>query len=147
MTDVTKTDLCSEIEDHLSEILDGQAPEALIDHLADCDHCRDLRHDAERARELAGAAGADYVVPADFEDRVLAALDGAQESAPAPVNPTLESAGAPTTLDMHPTVLDVHPTDTDLHPTETDVPPPRTEPLDASPTPEVEPEAAPVRPL
>ena len=77
MTDVTKSEVCSEVEEQLSEILDGQAPEALIEHLADCDRCRDLRHDAERARELLAGAGADYVVPADLESSVLSALDAA----------------------------------------------------------------------
>src|SRR5688572_3776772 len=126
MTDVTKTDACSEVEEHLAEILDGQAPEALIEHIADCDHCRDLRHDAERAREALVAAGADYAVPADFENRVLSALDGAKRSADGPVNPTLQSstdapAATATAIDVHPTVLDVHPTVLDVHPTETEV--------------------------
>ena len=156
MTDVTKTDLCNEVEDHLAEILDGQAPETLIDHLADCDHCRDLRHDAERARELAGAAGADYVAPSDLEERVLAALDGGKRPVEVSLNRTLESGtdapaptavdAHPTTLDVHPTVLDVQPTETDLHPTETDVPAPRTEPLAAPQTPAEPPKPQPVQP-
>src|SRR5688572_12546302 len=73
-----ESNLCSEVEDRMAEILDGSAPDHLLDHLADCDRCRDARHDAERARELVAASPGDYEPPADLESRILAALDAAQ---------------------------------------------------------------------
>lgn len=69
------TNLCAEVDEHLAELLDGSGPEPLYDHLADCDRCRDLRHDAERVGRLVRDAGADHVSPNDLGARLLAALD------------------------------------------------------------------------
>jgi hypothetical protein len=74
-----KSELCSEVAERLAEILDGTASARLTDHLADCDTCRDARHEAEQARALVTAAGLDHRAPADLERRVLAALDKATE--------------------------------------------------------------------
>ncbi|MCC6217317.1 MAG: FecR domain-containing protein [Polyangiaceae bacterium] len=73
---------CEQVLDHLSELLEGTAPEELVDHVAECDGCRDLRHDAERAIERLREAGADYVPPADLDARLVAAL-AAREPSPA----------------------------------------------------------------
>src|SRR5512142_3338357 len=81
------------LEEHLAEILDGDAPQALYDLLAEDDALRDLRFDAARAAEVAKDAGADYVAPHDLESRLLAAIDARAQAtqAPfaAPVAPTL----------------------------------------------------------
>ncbi|MBN8615491.1 MAG: FecR domain-containing protein, partial [Deltaproteobacteria bacterium] len=63
--------------DDLALIVDGDR-EAIARHadfLADDDEARDLRHEASGVVAKIGSAGADYVVPADFESRLLAALD------------------------------------------------------------------------
>ena len=71
----TMTDLCAEVAEQLADILEGDASERILDHIADCDRCRDARHDAELAQKLVRDAGADYLPPADLETRVLEALD------------------------------------------------------------------------
>ncbi|MEI8256043.1 MAG: VIT domain-containing protein [Deltaproteobacteria bacterium] len=75
------TTACDLVREHLDSLLDGDLEPALRDHVADCDVCRDLRHDARRAADAVRDAGADYVHPADFEARLLAAID----ARPAPV--------------------------------------------------------------
>ena len=74
---------CGEVEEHLAELLEGNGPEHLYDHLAGCDRCRDLRHDAERLEHYGRDAGADHVIPNDLStaealvDFIDDALDGA----------------------------------------------------------------------
>lgn len=77
--------LCREVDERLAEVLDGSADATLYDHIADCDACRDLRHEAERAAEIARHAGADFRAPAGFEDKLLAAVEAVIDSgAPLP---------------------------------------------------------------
>src|SRR6185503_1741248 len=68
-------ELCAEVTEHMADVLDGSADRRLLDHIAECDSCRDARHDAERARALVERAGADFVAPADLEARLAAALE------------------------------------------------------------------------
>ncbi|MRG94494.1 VIT domain-containing protein [Polyangium spumosum] len=79
--------LCREVEERIAEVLDGSAPKELFDHIADCDACRDLRYDAERAAEFVGHAGGDFRVDAAFADKVLARLDVENLKPPAGVAP------------------------------------------------------------
>ncbi len=76
MTDHDERD---RIEEHLAEILDGDADPELYERLAADDGLRDLRHQAEDAVALVRAAGDDHVSPPDLEARVLAALDARGE--------------------------------------------------------------------
>ena len=73
--------------DDLAAVVDGEA--AALDRwanlLADNEQARDLVHEARQIARRAEQAGADYVPPADLEQRVLGAL-GAQPVA-APVSP------------------------------------------------------------
>ncbi len=79
MTTQPQHELCAEVTASLAEILDGTARSPLYEHLAECDACRDARHDAEQVRALAAAAGADHQATSELEERVLAALDREQE--------------------------------------------------------------------
>jgi ferric-dicitrate binding protein FerR (iron transport regulator) len=79
MTTQPRPELCAEVAANLAEILDGTASAPLYEHLAECDTCRDARHDAEQARALAVAAGADHQPASELEERVLAALEREQE--------------------------------------------------------------------
>ena len=79
MTTQPQHELCAEVTASLAEILDGTARAPLYEHLAECDACRDARHDAEQVRALAAAAGADHQATDELEERVLAALDREQE--------------------------------------------------------------------
>ncbi|WP_437482258.1 VIT domain-containing protein [Sorangium sp. So ce1014] len=72
--------LCGEVEEQLAEVLDGTARPALYEHIAGCDACRDLRHDATRAAELAAAAGADFRPAGDFAEALLRRIEAARPS-------------------------------------------------------------------
>lgn len=70
---------CERFRDELAAWLDGDVSPAAAEHLAACDACRDLRHDARRAARAVPRAGSDFVAP-DPEAlvaRVLAALPAA----------------------------------------------------------------------
>ncbi|MFO0590880.1 MAG: VIT domain-containing protein [Polyangiaceae bacterium] len=83
-----KTGLCLQVEENLADVLDGSADAALFEHIADCDACRDLRYDAERAAGVAKSAGADFRAPAGFADSLLAKLDAARPDGPSPAAAT-----------------------------------------------------------
>lgn len=68
---------CAEVAEHLAELLDGTAPAPLIDHVVECDHCRDTKHEAEAALRATRSAAGDYVVPPDLAARVLSATENA----------------------------------------------------------------------
>ncbi|MCU0685995.1 MAG: zf-HC2 domain-containing protein, partial [Polyangiaceae bacterium] len=89
--------LCDVAHDRLADLLDGTAPVELVDHLASCDRCRDLRHDASRLASLVSAAGDDYVAPNDLEARLFAALEGR----PAPAFAPEVGASMASTHDTH----------------------------------------------
>ncbi len=72
---MSETNLCQLVDDAIVDVLDGTAPAALFDHIAECDACRDKKHDAQRAAELVSRAGADFRAPEDFEARLLSAID------------------------------------------------------------------------
>jgi len=76
-----RTTTCAEVEERMADLLDGTAPDHLLDHVAECDQCRDARYDAEKHLALVASAGADYAPPSDLETRLMAALDKAGPSA------------------------------------------------------------------
>src|SRR5690349_3611333 len=79
--------MCLEVEEQLTEILDGTASARLFDHLAGCDRCRDLRYDAEQMSAKVGASGADFRPADDFVDRLVARLSEARPEDHAPSAP------------------------------------------------------------
>jgi hypothetical protein len=81
---MSTNELCVEVAESLAEILDGSASARLFDHLADCDACRDLRHEAGNAAARVGASGADFRPAADFVDKLVGRLDAARPENPAP---------------------------------------------------------------
>src|SRR4051812_1921193 len=94
MTTQPHDELCAEVTANLAEILDGTARAPLYEHLAECDTCRDARHDAEQVRALAVAAGADHEATSELEDRVLAALEREQEPEETPERVPADPDGA-----------------------------------------------------
>lgn len=70
--------MCQEVEERLSEVLDGTASQRLFDHIASCDACRDLRHEATHASELVGGSGKDFRPEEDFLEKLVARLDEAR---------------------------------------------------------------------
>ncbi|HEX5099874.1 MAG TPA: hypothetical protein VFV94_10260 [Polyangiaceae bacterium] len=83
MASTNQSERCAEVLEHLGEVLDGTASPELRDHVAECDRCRDVRHEAEEARRLAESAGLDHRPVAELEARVLAALEARDATKPA----------------------------------------------------------------
>ncbi|MCS6901692.1 MAG: FecR domain-containing protein [Myxococcales bacterium] len=75
--------LCQEVAEDIARILEGTAAPELYDHLAECDRCRDLRHEVSQALTLVRSAGADFVAAADLESRICAMLE--QRKPPVPL--------------------------------------------------------------
>lgn len=84
--------------DDLAPIVDGDAAviERHADFLVDDDEARDLRHEATAAADRIREAGADFVMPVDFEARVLASLDEQDDADPGRItNPGFASPDLP----------------------------------------------------
>jgi Vault protein inter-alpha-trypsin domain/von Willebrand factor type A domain/FecR protein len=95
---------CERIVDEMASVLDGSAPPELLDHVADCDTCRDARHDAERAELLMTEAGSDFQLPDDFAKRLQApAAITPAPTAPPPATPAGAPASAPAPTAVAPT--------------------------------------------
>lgn len=77
---------CERLRDELAECLGDALPPGAADHLAGCDDCRDLRHEARAVARSLTRAGADYTPasPDALEAKLLAALDARGEVKPAP---------------------------------------------------------------
>lgn len=73
---------CIEVQEHLADLLEGLASERVLEHVAECDACRDLRHEAQLAMQAAGSAGADFRAPADFADKLIAGVHAARPEGP-----------------------------------------------------------------
>lgn len=70
------------IDDHLVDLIEGSASDAVLDLVAGSDQHRDARFEAEQAAALAAASGADFQLPGDFEARVMAAHDAGFHGVP-----------------------------------------------------------------
>lgn len=93
MSDVS----CDQVSERMTEVLDGSAPAAVLDHVAGCDTCRDARHDAQSAARLVAEAGSDFQVPLGLGARLRSA------SPPKPVEAPLHAPAPP--LDKAPSKL------------------------------------------
>ncbi len=86
--------------DELALLVDGD-PAALdkwADTLADSEHARDLRFEAAKTAQHVADAGADFEVPADLEQRVLAAIEARDGATPqAQPQPEPPRGGVPQT--------------------------------------------------
>ncbi len=75
---------CARVQEELAALADDAIPEEAAAHLAGCDDCRDLLHDARiAAQTLRGGAGADFVaMDGDaLAAKVLSAIDGRMSKA------------------------------------------------------------------
>lgn len=77
---------CERLREELAAWIEGELSPAAAAHLADCDECRDWRHDAAQVARRVANAGADHVAPPPDElaARVLAALDARGAQSPRP---------------------------------------------------------------
>jgi tetratricopeptide (TPR) repeat protein len=83
--------LCRQVDENMCDIIDGVANNALFDHMAGCERCRDARYDAEQVSLIVGDAGADYHFPEQLAEKLLARLDA--RSAPTQMSERMRSAG------------------------------------------------------
>ena len=70
MNSENKAVSCEQVAEHMASVLDGSAPENVLQHVTECDACRDARHDAERSELLISEAGSDFVVPSNLSQRL-----------------------------------------------------------------------------
>jgi Mg-chelatase subunit ChlD len=68
------TNPCREVEDTLTDLLEGTAPARLHDHVAECDACRDLKHEATLTAERVRDAAADFHPADDFVEKLVGRL-------------------------------------------------------------------------
>src|SRR4029453_14968376 len=68
---IHQDELCREVEESIADLLGGQAPARLVDHIAGCDTCRDLKYEAEQASEMVAHAGADFRASDLGVDRIV----------------------------------------------------------------------------
>jgi hypothetical protein len=76
MTDVR----CGRIEDDLVGLLEGSETEALREHVASCDACRDARHELEELAARIAQAGSDFTVDDALGERLEALASEARIS-------------------------------------------------------------------
>jgi hypothetical protein len=88
----TKSEQCLETEDSIAGVLEGLSSARLIDHVVDCDHCRDLKYEAEIVTEAVAQAGADFQPSAGFAERMIGLVLEARPDGPAPTSQALSSA-------------------------------------------------------
>ncbi|WP_438016365.1 FecR domain-containing protein [Sorangium sp. So ce315] len=93
-TETGSAGLCGEVEEQLAEVVDGTARPSLYEHIAGCDTCRDLRHDAARAAEATAAAGADFRPADDFAAALIRRLEEARPAEGAPRGAVLRAVPA-----------------------------------------------------
>lgn len=79
MNEIVSSATCERTVEEMASVLDGSAPPELLEHVADCDTCRDARYEAERAELLMSEAGSDFQLPEDFAGRLQ----------PAPTSPAV----------------------------------------------------------
>ncbi len=93
MSNDTSRSLCETVEESIATLIDGgEVDPRLLDHIADCDRCRDLRYEAARLVERMRDASSDYVHPADFDARLLERLTAAVAAGPAAVTQPMDAA-------------------------------------------------------
>jgi ferric-dicitrate binding protein FerR (iron transport regulator) len=89
---------CARFREDLSAWLDGDVSPEAARHLAGCDACRDLRHEARLTARTIAAAGADHVAPSP--DALVANVLGALDARALPARPAPQPYA--TRIDSHP---------------------------------------------
>jgi hypothetical protein len=74
--------MCREVDENMCDVIDGVADNALLDHMAQCERCRDARYLTEQVLVRVAAAGSDYRLPEDLSTRLAAALDARRRDRP-----------------------------------------------------------------
>ncbi len=81
---MSTTEMCQEVEESLSDLLDGTANARLYDHVAECDACRDLKHEAGIVAGRVRDAGAEFHPAEDFVEKLLGRLEAARPATSGP---------------------------------------------------------------
>ncbi|HYJ11006.1 MAG TPA: hypothetical protein VEX18_18420, partial [Polyangiaceae bacterium] len=82
MNERNDSTLCVQVGEDMTRVLDGSASSVLLDHIATCDACRDLRYDVEHGELLMSESGSDFVVPQSLAAALVQAKPIAEETAP-----------------------------------------------------------------
>ncbi len=81
---IARDERCIEAEESMVDVIDGTAPASVVEHVADCDRCRDLKYEAEQTAAAMASAGADFQPTEGFAERMLALVLEARPDGPQP---------------------------------------------------------------
>ena len=105
---------CDRVIDDLADLVAGDdaAIARHAEHIASCDACRDLRHEASQLTAKLAEAGNDHVPPVDLASRVLARIDAVPDAkaepkvdAKADAKPAPKPAAKPRASSSEPTPI------------------------------------------
>ncbi len=89
----TRDEQCTEVEDSIAGVLEGLASTRITEHVADCDHCRDVKYEAERVIAAIEHAGADFQPSAGFAERMIGLVEEARPDGPMPASSVPRASG------------------------------------------------------
>lgn len=81
---IVKDERCVQVEESIADVLEGIATAAIVEHIAECDHCRDVKYEAEQAALAMESVGADFQPTEGFPDRVVGLILEARPDGPQP---------------------------------------------------------------
>lgn len=77
-------ELCIEVEETIADVLEGMARIEIVEHIAECDRCRDFKYEAEQTVLAMESVGADFHPTDGFADRMLGLVFEARPDGPVP---------------------------------------------------------------
>ena len=102
MSNETSMTLCELVEESIATLIDGgEVDPKLLDHIADCDRCRDLKYEASQVIARMRDASTDYEHPADFEQKLMERL-AAAAAEPAPGTQRIPAVISPEAVAVQP---------------------------------------------
>ncbi|NUP08744.1 MAG: VWA domain-containing protein [Polyangiaceae bacterium] len=81
---IANDERCIEVEESIADVLEGNVSASLLEHIAGCDRCRDLKYEAEQAAEAIECSGADFQPTEGFAERMLGLVLEARPEGPQP---------------------------------------------------------------
>lgn len=75
---------CIEVEESIADVLEGVASARLVEHIAECDRCRDFKYEAEQTALAMESVGADFHPTEGFAERMLGLVLEARPDGPQP---------------------------------------------------------------
>jgi len=106
---------CVEVEESIADVLEGLASTKLMEHIAECDLCRDFKYEAEQTALTMESVGADFHPTEGFPDRLVGLVlqqrpDGPQpalsQSSILPRNSAVGDVREPMRRSVDPVIVD-----------------------------------------